>query len=69
MCLPLLVLRPDLDSSQDSRKVSLGIFQKKIDEVIEGEKISALWIVTTVPANFRKFYSKVGRAVRYEVKK
>jgi hypothetical protein len=36
---PLLVLRPDLDSSQDSRKVSQGIFQKnpKIDEVIEGE--------------------------------
>ena len=25
---PLLVLRPDLDSSQDSRKVSQGIFQK-----------------------------------------
>ena len=36
---PLLVLRPDLDSSQDSRKVSQGIFQKKtkIGEVIEGE--------------------------------
>jgi hypothetical protein len=28
MCLPLLVLRPDLHSSQDSRKVSQGIFQK-----------------------------------------
>jgi hypothetical protein len=26
---PLLVLRPDLDSSVDSRKVSQGIFQKK----------------------------------------
>jgi hypothetical protein len=25
---PLLVLRPDLDSSQDSRKISQGIFQK-----------------------------------------
>ena len=25
----LLVLRPDLDSPQDSRKVSPGIFQKK----------------------------------------
>jgi hypothetical protein len=37
---PLLVLRPDLDSSQDSRKVSQGIFQKtsKIDKVIEGER-------------------------------
>ena len=37
---PLPVLRPDLDSSQDSRKVSQGIFQKnpKIDEVIEGER-------------------------------
>jgi hypothetical protein len=36
---PMLVLRPDLDSSQDSRKVSRGIFRKKseIDEVIEGE--------------------------------
>jgi hypothetical protein len=35
----LLVLRPDLDSSQDSRKVSQGIFQKnpKTDDVIEGE--------------------------------
>jgi len=35
---PLPVLRPDLDSTQDSRKVSQGIFQKisKIDEVIEG---------------------------------
>ena len=33
---PLLVLRPDLDSSQDSRKVGQGIFQKhpKIDVVI-----------------------------------
>jgi hypothetical protein len=34
-------LRPDLDSSQDSRKVSQGIFKKnnpKIDEVIEGER-------------------------------
>jgi hypothetical protein len=40
MCSPLLVLRPDLDSSQDSRKVSQGIFKKKseIDEVIEGER-------------------------------
>ena len=27
--LALLVLRPDLDSSQDSRKVSQGIFQKQ----------------------------------------
>jgi hypothetical protein len=36
----LLVLRPDLDSSQDLRKVSQGIFAKnpKIDEVIEGER-------------------------------
>jgi hypothetical protein len=35
----MLVLRLDLDSSQDSRKVSQGIFSKnpKIDEVIEGE--------------------------------
>jgi hypothetical protein len=34
---PLLVLRPDLDSSQDSMKVSQGISPKKpkIDEVIE----------------------------------
>ena len=28
MCLPLLVLRPDLNLSQDLRKVSQGIFQK-----------------------------------------
>jgi hypothetical protein len=36
---PLLVLRPDLDSSQDSGQVSRGIFQKKtkIGEVIEGK--------------------------------
>jgi hypothetical protein len=36
----MLVLRPELDSSQYSRKVSQGIFQKnpKIDEVIEGEQ-------------------------------
>ena len=34
---PLLVLIPDLDSSQDLVKASQGIFQKKIknDEVIE----------------------------------
>ena len=33
------VLRPDLDSPQDSRKVSPGIIQKnKTDEVIEGGK-------------------------------
>jgi hypothetical protein len=35
----MLVLRPDLDSSQDSRKVSKGIFSKKnpkIDKFIEG---------------------------------
>jgi hypothetical protein len=34
---PLLVLRPDLDSSQDLVKARQGIFQKKtkIDEVIE----------------------------------
>jgi hypothetical protein len=40
MYLPLLVLRPDLDSSQDSRKVGQGIFPKnpKTDKVIE-EKI------------------------------
>ena len=37
---PLLVLRQDLVSSQDSRKVSQGIFQNKlkIDKVIEGER-------------------------------
>ena len=38
LCVYLvLVLRPDLDSSQDSRKVSRGIFQKKTKnhEVIE----------------------------------
>ena len=37
---PLLVLRPDLDLFQDSRKVSQGIFQTnpKIDEVLEGER-------------------------------
>ena len=37
---PLSVLRPDLDSSQDSREVSQGFFQKnpKIDEVIEGAR-------------------------------
>jgi hypothetical protein len=36
---PLLVLRPDLDSSQDSKKVRQGICLKdqKIDEVIEGK--------------------------------
>jgi hypothetical protein len=36
---PLLVLRPDLDSTQDSRKVSQGIFQKKIkigEVIVEG---------------------------------
>jgi hypothetical protein len=43
---PLPVLRPDLDSSQDSRKVSQGIFQKKIKNwrSYRGEKFSALWI-------------------------
>jgi hypothetical protein len=37
---PLLVLRPDLDSSQDSRKVSRETFsgkKSKIGKVIEGE--------------------------------
>ena len=35
---PLLVLRPDLDSSQDLVKASQGIFHNKTknDEVIEG---------------------------------
>jgi hypothetical protein len=45
LCIyPVPVLRPDLDSSQDSRKVSRGIFQKnpKIDEVIEGERFMPL---------------------------
>ena len=46
---PLPVLRPDLDSSQDSRKVSQGIFQKipKLTKLQRG-KIYALWILTTI---------------------
>ena len=44
----MLVLAPDSDSSQDSRKVSQGIFQPQThDEVIEGD-IFALWVVTTI---------------------
>ena len=42
MYLPLLLLRPDLDSSQDSRKVNQKQFHKKPqnDEVIEeGESL------------------------------
>ena len=39
---PALVLIPDLDSSQDSRKVSQGIFTKnpKIDEVTQGRAVT-----------------------------
>jgi hypothetical protein len=55
MCLPPACLRPDLDSSQDSRKVSQGIFRKnpEIDEVTgmvtgRGGKIYAFWILTTM---------------------
>jgi hypothetical protein len=54
MCLPPLVARPDLDSSQDSRKVSHARdFSKKpkIDKVIEDGKIYSLWIVTTIEVN------------------
>ena len=53
MCLPLPILRPDLDSSQDSRKVtgSHENFQKKkyqkSTKLWRGN-ISALWIVTTM---------------------
>jgi hypothetical protein len=47
------VLRPDLDSSQDSRKVIQGVFKKEKSKngrsyTCRGGKISALWIVTTI---------------------
>jgi hypothetical protein len=44
MCLPRLVLRPDLHPSQYSRKVRQGIFEKnpKIDEVIEEKYLCTL---------------------------
>ena len=48
---PLLVLRLDLDSSQYSKAVSQGIFQKKnpnIGEVIEGKRFLRFDFVTTI---------------------
>ena len=60
LCVYLLVLRPELNSSQDSRKVSQGIFQKNQNwRSYRGGKIYTLWIVTTILSGYTTRYSTV----------